>query len=237
MKKVFFDNEKVLGVFTDRHGGVSKKPFDSLNLGFHAEDEFQDVLRNRKVILDELRIERLAWMNQIHSDTVKVVEEEGEVIMADAIVTRKKKLALMVMAADCCPILIHDLVQGVIAAVHAGREGTFKRIVQKTVEKMKEEFGCDPVNMKASIGPSIGPCCYEVNRSIIEKTYKEFDGKYIVNGKFLDIKTLNFDQLVETGLKKENIEVFEECSCCNRDYFSYRREGKTGRYGGIIMLR
>lgn len=237
MKKAFFDSEGVLAVFTNRHGGVSKKPFDSLNLAFHVEDDFQDVLRNRKMLLDELRIEKIAWMNQIHSDVIKVIDNEGEVIGCDAIITKRKKLALVTMVADCNPILIVDGMKKVIAAVHAGREGTFKRIVQKTIQKMKDEFGCKEQDLLVSIGPSIGPCCYEVNKSNIDKVYENFDGKYIVNGKFLDLKTLNFDQLVEAGVSEERIEVLDECTCCNKDYFSYRRDGKTGRFAGIIMLK
>jgi YfiH family protein len=237
MKNAFFESEKVLAMFTDRFGGVSKKPFDSLNIAFHVEDEFQDVLRNRKVLLDELRIEKIAWMNQVHSDSVKIVEEEGEAIITDAIITKKKKLALMVMVADCNPILIYDPQKNIVAVAHAGREGTFKRIVQKTIEKMEEEFGSKPSDLKVSIGPSIGSCCYEVSQGVVKEAHEKFGKEYVVNGKFLDLKTLNLDQLVEIGVKKENIEIIDECTCCNKDYFSYRREGKTGRFAGIIMLK
>ncbi|MFC1638292.1 peptidoglycan editing factor PgeF [Patescibacteria group bacterium] len=237
MKKAFFDSEDVLAVFTDREGGVSKKPYDSLNLAFHVGDEFQDVLRNRKVILDNLGIREFAWMNQVHSDTVKIIENEGESIATDAIITKKKRIALMVMVADCNPILIYDPVKRVVAAVHAGREGVFNRIAQKTIEEMKREFGSNPEDVFVSVGPSIGPCCYEVGKKIIEEFRREFGEKYIRKTFFLDLKTLNFDQLVESGVKKENIEVADECTACTSDHFSYRRHHRTGRFAGIIMIR
>lgn len=237
MKKAFFDSDQFLAVFTGRKGGVSKKPYDSLNLAFHVGDEFQDVLRNRKVLFDDLGIGEFVSMNQVHSDTVKVVENEGEEIATDAIITKKKRLALMVTVADCNPVLLLDPVKKVIAVVHAGREGTLLRIVQKTVEKMKDEFGCEFKDIQASIGPSIGSCCYKVEKKFTDQFRSEFGDKYIRNSMFLDLKSVNRDQLIELGVPEDRIEIVDVCTSCDKDYFSYRREGKTGRFAGIIMIR
>lgn len=237
MIKTFFDSDKILAVFTDRHGGVSKPPFDSLNIGFHVEDDSRSVEENRGILKDKLGIKKLSWMDQIHSDSIKVIDKEGEYDKTDALITRQPELALMVMIADCIPALLFDEGNNIVAVAHAGREGVFKNIIGKTVLMMKEEFNSNPSNIKVSLGPSIRSCCYEVGNEIIQEAKNKFGEKYIKNDKSLDLIGIATDQLLKSGVIRDNIETIDKCTCCNKDYFSHRRDGETGRFAGIIMIK
>lgn len=180
-------------------------------------------------------------MEQVHSNEVKIIDSKGEFFKTDALITKEQNLALLVMVADCMPIIFFDSVNLVIAVIHAGREGTFLEIVKKTFAKMQENFQTKSEDMLVFFGPSIKKCCYEVN----EKIAKDFRNKFgydciSKNAKgnyFLDLAKINLDQLLNLGFKKENIKIANICTCCNKNYFSYRREGeKTGRFGGLVYL-
>jgi len=240
----FFHNEKLLATFSNRFGGVSKKPYDSLNIATHVGDEIKDVIKNRNLLALNLNfsLKKLIYMEQIHSDRVVVVRDTliNKIKNCDAIITNIKNTPLMVMVADCLPILLFDRKNRVIGAVHAGRNSTFKEIVKKTIQKMQKEFDSKVKDILVSFGASIHSCCYEVDNSLANIASKNFGEKYIDNrdNKFyLNLQLLNFDQLLEIGVKKGNIEISSECSCCDKSYFSYRREKTTGRFAGIIMLR
>ena len=220
---------RVFYTFTDENDG---------NLAFHVEDNEINVIKNRKNLALKLgyNYEDLVYMNQVHSANIIVVDENSPKLVdnCDSIITRSKNLPLMVMVADCIPILMFDEVKGVIAAIHAGRNSTFLKISEITAKKMIEDFSCKTENIKVIMGPSIQKCCYEVNdelKNIVEKSF----GKEFVIENNIDLQGINKKLLENLGIK--NIEISSICTkCSNKPYFSYRKEKNTGRFAGIIML-
>ncbi len=237
-------DDRIFHTITDRYGGVSKAPYDSLNLALHVGDTIQDVLENRIRLSEkyDFSIKNLIYMDQVHGNRVAVIDDamNNRIDNCDAIITRARKIPLMVMVADCIPIMIYEKEKHVIAAIHAGRNGTFLKIVQETILNMQEVFECKAEDMVAGLGPSIQRCCYEVGRDLADIALKNFgEGAMVQKGDklYLDLQTMNLSQLLEMGVKEENIEISPSCTACDENYFSYRREGKTGRFVGLIMLR
>ena len=239
-QKVLETKEAVAG-FTDRWGGVSKSLYNTLNLALHVEDNEEDVLENRKLLAKELGVElkNFVWMNQVHSDKIKTVTKGGEVLKTDGLITTQPGLALMILVADCIPILFYDFKQKVIAVAHAGRKGSFLNIAGKTVLRLEKEFNSNPQDIKVFLGPSIQKECYQVDQKIARRFKKQWGSKYIYDNTNLDLPLLNKDQLLEVGVKKENIFVSDVCNHCDQNYFSYRRaeNNQTGRFAGIIFLK
>ena len=238
----FYYSEK-LGSFPELLHAFTTKL--SGNLAFHVEDDEMSVQKNHELLAKELGYEKnsLVHMKQIHSDIVHIVTDEDFKTppTCDALVTDKPNTPLMVMVADCSPVLFCDCKKKVIAAAHAGRQGAFKNIVKNVIEKMKTEFASDPKDLYVSVGASIGVCCYEVGSEIYEEA-KALNLEYAIQKRdarfYLDVSKILNEQLISCGIKRENIEFCDECSCCNTDkYFSYRAETKTGRFAGILMLK
>ena len=236
--------DRLFCTITDRHGGVSPAPYDSLNLALHVGDNPENVLQNRIRLAQkhDYYAENLIYMEQTHSDRIAIIEDcaFNRIENCDAIVTDRRNIPLMVMVADCIPVMLYDPVRSVIAAVHAGRNGTFKAIAPKTIREMEEAFGSDPGDILALLGPSIHACCYEVGADLADITIRNFGKTYLreAEGKtYLDLQRLNLDQLLDAGLKRAHIEISPVCTCCDTDYFSYRREGTTGRFAGVIKLK
>jgi YfiH family protein len=154
-------------------------------------------------------------------------------------ITQEKGVFLAAMGADCALVLLYDPAAGAVGIVHAGWRGTVLGIVEQGVRKMRREFGCDPAKIIAGIGPSIGPCCYEVGNDVKEAALA---GRGIEEvspraGKlFFDLRKANVDQLLAQGVPRGNIEVADICTSCAHDrFFSYRRDGPTGgRACGIV---
>lgn len=192
--------------FTDKFIGVD-------------EEKLQQKVGKRKLI----------FMNQIHSANVEVVDINSPsiVLKTDAIITIDKNVALGVRAADCIPVVFIDKVVGAVGVAHAGRVGSYKGIVKKTIKTMVEEFTCKEENIQVILGPSIKKCCYEVGVEVIDG-FEEFtckkDGKI-----YLDLVALN-----TKGLK--NVEVSSTCTCCDKNYFSYRRDGTKERFCGVVYV-
>ncbi|MCG3677484.1 peptidoglycan editing factor PgeF [Aliarcobacter butzleri] len=209
------------------------------NLAYHVGDIKENVDKNRQklALKYDYKNEDLCYMNQIHSANVVVVDENSPKYIdnCDALVTNKKNLPLMVMVADCIPILMFDEVKGVIAAIHAGRNSTFLKISEITSKKMIEDFSCKTENIKVIMGPSIQKCCYEVNdelKNIVEKSF----GKEFVIGNNIDLQGINKKLLENLGIK--NIEISSICTkCSNKPFFSYRKEKNTGRFAGVITFK
>ena len=233
------ENKNILGGFSTRWGGVSKTPFNDFNLAFHVDDNKNDVRQNRKLLTRELEIEsqNIAWMNQVHSDNIEIVEGGGEVMETDGIIAKQQDLALLVLVADCIPILFWDLKRKVVAVAHAGREGSYRNIAGKMIEKFKKEFNSNPTDIQVFLGPSIQKECYEVGEDIVEAFRNKWGEKYIYQKTNLDLPTLNKDQLLKEGVLSENISLSQICNHCDRNYFSYRREQKTGRFAGVVVLK
>ena len=209
------------------------------NLAYHVGDIKENVDKNRQklALKYDYKNEDLCYMNQIHSANVVVVDENSPKYIdnCDALITKTKNLPLMVMVADCIPILMFDEVKGVIAAIHAGRNSTFLKISEITAKEMIENFSCKTENIKVIMGPSIQKCCYEVNdelKNIVEKSF----GKEFVIGNNIDLQGINKKLLENLGIK--NIEISSICTkCSNKPYFSYRKEKNTGRFAGVITFK
>ncbi|MFW2378377.1 peptidoglycan editing factor PgeF [Aliarcobacter butzleri] len=209
------------------------------NLAYHVGDIKENVDKNRQklALKYDYKDEDLCYMNQIHSANVVVVDENSPKYIdnCDALITKTKNLPLMVMVADCIPILMFDEVKGVIAAIHAGRNSTFLKISEITAKEMIENFSCKTENIKVIMGPSIQKCCYEVNgelKNIVEKSF----GKEFVIGNNIDLQGINKKLLENLGIK--NIEISSICTkCSNKPFFSYRKEKNTGRFAGVITFK
>ena len=236
-------HKELFADFSDRWGGVSNPPYHELNLALHVKDNPLDVLKNREILAKKFNfyIENLIYMDQTHSDNIQIINDTftNKIDNCDGIITNKPNIPLMVMVADCIPVLLYDREKKVIGAVHAGRNGTFKSISKKAVNIMIKEFESNPKDIVVSLGPSIKECCYEVGEDLADIAKKSFGEKYVIKrgGSFyLDLQTLNLDQLKSVGVKEENIEISSVCTCCDKNYFSYRRDGVTGRFAGVIKL-
>jgi len=238
---------------TTREGGISLPPFQFANMSLENSDEF--TIENRKLLAKQLDIsfDRFVYQYQTHTNNVTVVTEKfcgfgtNDINTAiqgnDAMITNQKNICLLAMAADCVPILLYDFENKVVAAIHAGWKGTHKRIVQKKKKKMEEEFNSLPINIIAGIGPSIGKCCYEVGYEVYEnfknefKNYSEIFELNLTSQKYhIDLWQVNKLQMLEMGLKTENIEIKNQCSKCNKNIYYSARNGDLGRFTVGICL-
>ncbi|WP_373034877.1 peptidoglycan editing factor PgeF [Sulfurimonas sp.] len=232
--------------FTTKDGGLSSAPYDSLNLAFHVGDDPLVVTRNHDILASELGYDRrtLVHMKQIHSNIVHVVDAKDKFDnppACDALISNKKNTPLMVMVADCSPILFYDDRKKVIAVAHAGRQGAFKNIVQNVINTFTNIYDSHTENIFVSIGSDIGVCCYEVGYEIYEEA-KKLNLDYAVEKRddsfYLDVNKILMTQLLTSAIKEENIEILNECTCCKNDkYFSYRADGITGRFAGLLMMK
>ena len=245
---------EVLHAVTTRQGGGSLPPFDSLNLGLHVGDDPERVIGNYELLSAALafRLDTLVACKQVHGDRVIEVREGDERRLSflqcreegDALVTSVPGLVLMVRIADCLPVMFFDPLRKVAGIAHAGWRGTVKKIAAKTVEVIMSRYNSDPARILVGIGPGIGPCCYEVDERVSSLFTKSFSsGEQLIterNGKqYLDLWEANRKQLLEAGIRAENIEVAGLCtSCQNQLLFSHRKDkGKTGRFGALIGIK
>jgi len=213
------------------------------NLAFHVGDNIKNVSNYHVELSCNLSYDKnaLVYMKQIHSNIVHIVNSSDDFKhppTCDALITDKKSVPLMVMVADCTPILFYDDVQKVIAVAHSGRAGTFDNIIQNVLESFVDNFQSNIDDIYVSIGPSICQNCYEVGEEIYQEA-KELKLDYAIKKKekkyFLDIKKILKTQLLEA--KVQHFEISDECNACLHDkYFSYRKEGVTGRFAGVIEL-
>ena len=217
-------------IFTDRTGGVSTGAFSSLNLALHVGDDPQKVGKNRSLL--EQRIGKIAYMNQVHGNRVAVVEEVvDEAPTADALVTGIPGINLAVMVADCIPLLLVSDVA--VGAVHVGRRGLVNGVAEATISVMRL-MGARSI--AAHIGPAICGRCYEVSADI----YHDVVSAHPSAAALTHSGTLSLDlpkaltQVLESA--KISVESQRVCTVEQAEYFSYRRDGETGRQVGIIGL-
>lgn len=234
-----FEPHRIVAAQSTRHGGLSAKPFDSLNLGLSVGDDPATVEQNRKLVCQHLGIDvgQLAFSRQVHGAEVLRADAPQQAEGYDAVVTATPGVFAVVSVADCTPVLIYDPVRGVSAAIHAGWKGTVARIVCKTLERMHSWYGTNPSDCVAWIGACIGPDAFEVDADVADHfpdTEKRFDP---TKEKFyVDLKTANKHQLLAMGLPAQHIEVSSYCTIRNNDLFFSHRAGKgqTGRMWAII---
>lgn len=215
-------------IFTNRLGGVSKAPYDSANLGDHVGDDPFDVAENRAQLESQIGMP-IIFMNQIHGDTVVLVEGKESTPTCDALITTEHKLAVAVMVADCIPLLLKSDVA--VAAVHVGRKGLINGVARNTIDAMRD-LGAEVIH--SYIGPNICGGCYEVGEDIYQEVvakYPSSDSK-IRTGK----NTLDLVAGLKSDLKDTVLLDLSSCVLEDKNTFSYRRDGTTGRQAGVIWL-
>jgi YfiH family protein len=253
------DTNLVVNAFTTRTGGVSRIPFDNLNLAYNVGDKESRVAENRKIILDALSINyrTVVTAQQVHKDKITVVKKEDKgrgafkyskgIAQSDALITDIPGIPLLMCYADCVPIFILDPVKKAIALIHSGRRGTELELTLKTMFKMKKIFETSPHSCLAAIFPSISPCCYSIKEQNKIDDYwlneDKYNGEPISlqnkSGRSLDLKKANHLQLIKAGLQEKNIFISEICTADHPEiFFSYRRDNEnTGRMAAIFMLK
>ncbi|WP_028307438.1 peptidoglycan editing factor PgeF [Desulfitibacter alkalitolerans] len=241
--------------FSTRKGGTSLVPYDTLNLGLHVKDKKASVIENRKRFVNTLgySLEDSVALDQVHGNRVIVVNESDKgrgmfnyddfLASADGMVTNKPGILLTTYYADCVPLYFFDPQTNSIGIAHAGWKGTMLKIGARIVNELHKNFGANPKDCIAVIGPSIGPCCYEVDDRVLQpmkRAYPNFSS--IIKGDeekaFLNLWEANRISLQESGLLDINIYISKLCTHCSQEYFfSHRRDkGETGRMAAVIGL-
>jgi YfiH family protein len=227
--------------------GITLKPLSVCR----ARDVSDEIHASYTRLAEVFRLQPLGpvTVNQVHGSSVFTVEEKGaggpHPVEADSIVTNLPGVSLGVLTADCLPIVLFDPVKKAAGIVHAGWRGTLEKVASKTVEALRERFGSNPSDLVSALGPSIGPCCYEVDASVAGEFERAFGGRQNLKSlknlkdRRLDIKEANLEHLVNSGLVRENILDEGLCtSCRNELFFSYRKEGpKAGRQISFVMIK
>jgi polyphenol oxidase len=244
-----FDSLQVKHAIFTRHGGVSPDPWGSLNVGGTVGDDLARVRENRILSFQALGCapESIFDVWQVHSADVVCARAprpvDASYHQADIILTDKPDVTLFMRFADCVPIMVSDPRRGVIGIAHAGWMGTLRDVASATVNAMQKEYGSNPADIVACIGPSVGPDHYEIGADVILQVMQKFgdESELILkshNGKIhFDLWETNRLLLERAGV--ENIEVSGICTVCNtHDWFSHRAEkGRTGRFGALISLQ
>lgn len=241
--------------FSSRLGGVSTGACSSLNLGFKRKDQSENVRKNFEIICNALGIEtgQMVFASQAHKDRVTVVDEKDrgkgfsratDITDTDGLITDRSGVALVTFHADCVPLFFLDPINKVIGLAHAGWRGTVAKVGAKTVAAMVDKFNTDPGDCLAAIGPSIGQCCFEVDKPVADEFREAYPGygNQLIGQKgekfHIDLWMANKLQLIESGVREENITTAMQCTSCNKDiYFSHRGDqGQTGSLAAFIML-
>jgi polyphenol oxidase len=245
---IFPPGEIFQAIFT-RQGGVSPSPWKSLNQGGTTGDSRPRVVENRRLAFESLGLDVSTIFDvwQVHGTKIidsgrsRNLDQPHE--KADGIVTARKGITLFMRFADCVPILLFDPVVRVIAIVHAGWKGTVNHIGSIAVRHLEEKYGCNPANILAGIGPSIGPDHYYIKNDVMNRVKASFPLNWqgllqtSDRGTLLNLWEANKLSLENSGV--EQIEIAGQCTACNlEDWYSHRAEdGKTGRFGVLLALR
>ncbi len=245
----------VLAGFTGRRGGVSKPPYDELNLGLHVGDDPDAVLENRRRLASALGVEPSAFVfaQQVHGGKVRVVTTadrgrgalrfEDALPDTDALITGEPGVVLTIMHADCVPVVIFDPLTPALGLVHAGWGGAVHHVVHNAIEAMRAQFASDPGTLVAGIGPSIGPASYVVGPEVAQRVLVEFPEADLLTpyaeGKFLlDLWGAAAADLMSAGVPRERIEMTGlDTFQLHSRFFSHRRQRPTGRCLTFAMLR
>jgi len=242
---------------TTRHQGVSQPPYDSLNLAFHTGDDPEAVRQNRKLVSQAFGFDLadLVSCQQVHGTEVLKIDarykgcgalEYGNSIAdTDGLILVEPGIPIMMCYADCVPVFILDPKNKAVCLCHAGWKGSVNGIVVKGIETMKQKVNTNPEDCLVGIGPSIGPCCYEVDKNVIDPLSKNFPNwaRFVKHRKqdrwMLDLWELNRWQLLQVGVKDKNIVISGMCTSCWQElFFSHRASGgRTGRIAAVCMLK
>ena len=241
-------NDNIIHFSSTRAGGVSSGHLFSLNLGYTVNDTPKNVSQNLKLLATAIDIEKsqMVFPKQTHSASIGIVKSVHEIFPeTDALITNIPGICICIKTADCTPILLYDPVQKVAAAIHSGWKGAIQKISGRTIRIMQKEFGTEPKNIIAGIGPSIGPEVYEVGPELVEMFNKSFRKSHVITPikdsekGFLDLWKTNKQILIESGIKEDKIEISEMCTFSNSELFYSARRDKnnTGRLASGIMIK
>ena len=255
----FSADKAVLHAFSTRIGGVSRGRRATLDLGSDPKGSVLCSRENRDLFARAVGVtpDRLVRAEQVHGDTVLEVgpsdggrcPEPGDSLgKADALVTREVGIALMVLVADCLPVLIHDPVNRAVGVAHAGWRGTVSHVGVKALLEMGSRYGTQASDVRVAFGPCIGPCCYEVGDDVLREFadvfpwYQDVFQAGFGGNWMLDLAEANARQLREVGVKEKNLKRPGLCTIGNiGDFYSHRAEATpgepTGRIAAVIMLR
>jgi len=236
-----FENQPVIHANSTRSGGVSISSFSTLNMGLGTNDEEEKVRQNRTIFFDHFNVDpkTLVFPQQVHSDHVEIVNYPGKVKNCDALITSSPELVLTIQTADCFPLFLYDPAKHICAIIHSGWRGTAKNITAKTISTMQQHFGSESQDLLVAVGAGIQQKNYQVDSVTAANFPSRFlkpDGAQHFK---LNVQKAITGQLLEKGVKKENIEIDKTCTFeVEEKYFSYRRDGnKSGRMMGFIGLK
>lgn len=229
---------------TDRTSGGAEREF---TLSFSSLPDKEEIRNNRHQIAIALGVRgaQLYFPSQVHKTRIVTVTSgisRDELMETDALITKERGLCVAVMSADCVPILLYDKKNAVVAAVHSGWRGTVARILEKTLRKMRDEFGTVGGDIVAGIGPSVSQDSYEVGKEVVNEVTQAFGNESGLmipqsnNKAKLDLWKANKIQLLEFGVKESSIEISNLCTVRNNNHFFSARKGDAGRFAAGIML-
>lgn len=224
-----------------RIGGVSLPPFRSLNVSQGLGDRAEHVAVNLQRVRRVFGAQHLVAMKQVHGTDLMILDRLSDASPgngarpADAAVTNLPGVALMVKQADCQAVILFDPTTATLANVHCGWRGHVAGFLGKVMEGLRSSFGSSPRETRAAIGPSLGPCCAEFTSH--ETLFPAPFRRFMVRKNHFDLWELSRRQLLDAGLRRVNVEIAGICTRCRTDlFFSYRGEGKTGRFATVAML-
>jgi len=239
--------------FTTRHGGVSRAPFNSLNLGTNTNDQAAHVEANRVAVARafDLPPQLLLTVKQVHGSNILAITEPNfdlahfQTVESDAIVTNQSGILVGVLVADCYPVILYDPTTAAAGVVHIGWKGAAAGLIGQTVQAMQDLFGSRPEQMKAAIGPGIGAHKYEVDRPVRDAFRQGSDQWSRISQEtrlghwLLDLRLSCLLQLEQAGIPRKVVDEVTECTCCHKEkFFSHRRDqGQTGRQMGFVLLK
>ncbi|MGI6413829.1 MAG: peptidoglycan editing factor PgeF [Syntrophomonadaceae bacterium] len=246
----------VIIAFSSRKGGFSITPYNSLNMGLHVGDDYEMVIRNREKFFEILGVSltQMVGCQQVHGNQVVAVTEDqagygafqydSSIPETDAMICSVPGLVITTFYADCLPVFFFDPVKRAVGLAHSGWKGTFSQIGSKVVQELAARYGSRPREVKVFIGPGIQKCCYRIDPGLAGEVIKKFPGADNIismnkNGHFWDLSKTIYNDLLESGVLRDNIMGCSLCTSCNPErFFSYRREsGATGRMAAIIGLK
>jgi hypothetical protein len=224
-------------VFT-RRGGASEGPYASLNLSLSVGDDPERVRANRALVAEAMGLPSLSCARQVHGKEAVVAcggPGEAERHEADILLTAEIGQGLMIKQADCQAVILYEPGRGALANVHCGWRGSVAGVLGEAVTELQKKFGARPAELRAAIAPSLGPCCAQFRdwRRTLPPEFAAFR----VNEDHFDFWRLSARQLEAAGVRPEHIEVSGLCTRCSGEFYSYRREGVTGRFATVAALR
>lgn len=251
--EALFERSGVRILFTERAGGASPAPYDSLNLAGHVGDDPSAVSSNRSMLLRALGKEddpqRIICAGQVHGDGVALLDASypgrgarpaagyASLDAADALLTSQRGLPLLLLFADCVPVvLVAEGPVPSVGVVHAGWRGALPGLPGKTARMLADLAGCAPSEILAYIGPHICGRCYEVGEGLAGSFAREY-GQAVALGRNVDLGEVVTTDLLRAGLGAGAISRVGECTLENTDrFYSFRASGVTGRHGAFVMI-